>query len=137
MWAPPSGYLEVGETLEEAAARELFEETGVSVNPMALELHGLINMPGLEQVAVSFRMELDSEPQIRVGRECLEVALLAEHELPLDLAWRNSIKDLLGNLFSEMRRRAFTIGVINVDSVRGTGQQSKRYCIRTDDAAVE
>jgi len=30
MWAPPSGFIEVGETPEEACLRELKEETGTS-----------------------------------------------------------------------------------------------------------
>src|SRR5271155_1410266 len=61
-WTVPSGYLECGETLEEGAARETFEETGVMVDPERLELHGVINMVEIHQVAVGFRVELAAEP---------------------------------------------------------------------------
>ncbi len=34
LWSPPGGSLEVGETVEDAAARETREETGVTVRPI-------------------------------------------------------------------------------------------------------
>ncbi len=33
-WSPPGGSLELGETVEGAAARETFEETGVTIRPV-------------------------------------------------------------------------------------------------------
>lgn len=37
-WALPGGYIDLGEGWQEAAARELFEETGVRTDPAAIRL---------------------------------------------------------------------------------------------------
>ena len=58
-WAVPTGYLEMGETLEEGAARETREETGVVVDPARLELCSVINMTSIRQVGIIFRIELE------------------------------------------------------------------------------
>lgn len=44
-WTLPGGHIEIGEEPETAAARELAEETGVTVNPDALDLLDATTVP--------------------------------------------------------------------------------------------
>ena len=45
-WALPGGFSEEGERIEETAARELFEETGIKMAPKELALVGVYSKPG-------------------------------------------------------------------------------------------
>ena len=84
-WTIPAGFMEVGETLQQAAARECQEEALARVeigNPCAI-----VHVLHAEQVHVMFRAAL-AEPSFGAGAESLEVELCAEHELPwADLAF--------------------------------------------------
>lgn len=57
-WALPGGFVEVGETVEQAATRELREETGL--RPREVKLLGVYSRPGRDPrgptVSVAFRM---------------------------------------------------------------------------------
>ena len=44
-WCMPCGYLDYNETIKEAAVREVFEETGVKLNPEDLELFYINDIP--------------------------------------------------------------------------------------------
>jgi 8-oxo-dGTP diphosphatase len=42
-WCPPGGHLKYGESFEEGAVREAFEETGIRVNPADVRVAGVTN----------------------------------------------------------------------------------------------
>jgi ADP-ribose pyrophosphatase YjhB (NUDIX family) len=131
-WTAPSGFLECGETLEEGAARETFEETGVIVDPRHLELQAVINMVEIEQVAVAFRIELRTLPALRPGPECLEVAFLAEEDIPPDeLAWRGFLGNSTRAWFKDIRSGEHSIYLGTLGSQQRREFESREYKIKS------
>jgi ADP-ribose pyrophosphatase YjhB (NUDIX family) len=105
----PSGYLECGESLEQGAKRETYEETGVSVDPQLLALYSMVSLPGIEQVAISFHINLLEEPQLRCGSECLDVAFKSEREITQEqLAWLSPAAASPGRIYREFSIGTFT-----------------------------
>jgi ADP-ribose pyrophosphatase YjhB (NUDIX family) len=131
-WTFPSGFLECGETLEDGAVRETFEETGVVVDPRKLELYSVMNMTAIEQVAISFRISLTVKPAIRCGSECLEVVFMSPDDFPLvQFAWRESMGDIPQKLLDELRSGCFGIHLVSIGSKEGLGFRSREYEIKS------
>lgn len=80
-WTIPAGYLEMGETVEEAAAREAREEAGLVLR--SLELFALYNLPTFGELYVLYVGELLT-PSVMAGPESREVALVAPADIPWD-----------------------------------------------------
>ena len=80
-WTIPAGFMENGETLMGAAAREAVEEAcaNVEIGSLLAVFHAL----RAHQVHVFFRGRL-AEPRFGVGPESLEVKLVEERDIPWD-----------------------------------------------------
>jgi ADP-ribose pyrophosphatase YjhB (NUDIX family) len=81
-WTLPAGFMELGETLEEGAAREAFEEAEAAI---AIEgILGVFSIARIGQVQVIFRARFADagQPRFAAGTESLEVRLFAPDEIP-------------------------------------------------------
>lgn len=87
-WAQPGGFLEVDETIHEAAIRETYEETGLLVEPG--DIVGLYSRLEAAIVVIAFEARVvGGEP--RLNPEALEITPFAPHDIPwAGVAFRTS-----------------------------------------------
>ncbi len=84
-WTVPAGFMENGETMQNAAARECQEEALATVKIGSLL--AIVNVTHAGQVHVMFRASMIT-PEFGAGTESLEVGLYTEAEIPWnDLAF--------------------------------------------------
>lgn len=84
-WTIPAGFMELGETPDEGAAREAFEEACADIE--ILDLLAVYSVTHISQVHMMYRARLKS-PDIAPGIESLEVGLFDWADIPWgDLAF--------------------------------------------------
>jgi ADP-ribose pyrophosphatase YjhB (NUDIX family) len=97
-WTFPAGFMENGETIQDAARRESVEEAMAHVDIGSLL--SVVHVLHADQVHVTFRARLP-RPEYGIGPESLEVVLCDESELPwpeiafrsVDFALRRYVED--------------------------------------------
>ena len=88
-WTVPAGFMELNETLGEAAQRETREEACAEVR--LGELFSIVDLPRAGQVHFFFRGELIGG-KFAAGAESLETDLFAPDEIPFeDIAFRSGV----------------------------------------------
>lgn len=80
-WTIPAGYLELGETIAEGAAREVMEEAGADV--AVGDFLGLFELPHISQIYALFHADMRSSA-LDPGPESQEAQLFGWDEIPWD-----------------------------------------------------
>lgn len=121
-WSIPGGTLELGETLQEGVARELLEETGVTVRVLDLiEVFERINpysppesresnaRPRFHFVIADYLCEKISG-EIRAGGDATDVAYASEEELSLYNLTETATRVLRSAFAMDRARRGASLG---------------------------
>ena len=76
-WALPGGFMEMDESIECCAVRELMEETGLAVDEKRLRLIGVYSALGRDPrgrtVTAAYRIDVEDDPQATAGDDAAEV----------------------------------------------------------------
>lgn len=105
-WTLPAGFMENGETIAEAAARETWEEACARVELDAL--YTIFNLPQINQVYMMYIGTLPA-PEFDAGSESLECRLYSEAEIPWDELAFPTITHTLKFFFEDRRNGRFDL----------------------------
>lgn len=106
LWTLPAGFMELGETTEEGAARETHEEAGANIEMQGL--YSIINVVAAGQVHLFYRARL-LDPTFDPGPETMEARLFREDEIPWDeLAFR-TVRMTLQRFFDDRKKGQFDV----------------------------
>jgi ADP-ribose pyrophosphatase YjhB (NUDIX family) len=111
-WTLPAGFMELGETTAQGAARETVEEAGAQFEMQ--DLFAIMNVARVGQVHLFYRAKLLSTV-FDPGHETIEARLFSESEIPWeDLAFR-TVKEALALYFANRRAGKFDFHVVDID----------------------
>ena len=110
-WTLPAGFMELGETTAEGAARETVEEAGAQFEMQSL--FSLINVARVGQVHLFYRATLLS-PEFAPGTETQEALLFDEADIPWDEIAFRTVKETLEHFFADRRAGQFGFHVLDI-----------------------
>lgn len=110
-WTLPAGFMELGETAAEGAARETVEEAGAQFELEAF--FSLLNVARVGQVHMFYRARLLSDA-FDPGYETMETRLFLEEEIPWDEIAFRTVKETLERYFSDRSSGQFGFHAIDI-----------------------
>jgi len=110
-WTLPAGFMELGETAEQGAARETDEEAGAQI-----EMEGLfsvLSVPRVGQVHIFYRARL-LNAEFAPGHETIEVRLFSEDEIPWEEIAFRTVKETLVRYFDDRRQGRYGVHTLDI-----------------------
>jgi ADP-ribose pyrophosphatase YjhB (NUDIX family) len=118
-WAPPGGYVEQDESLETAAAREVYEEVGIQLAHEHLIPNALVSLPHIGQICVVFLAHLDQRAPLQITQpEVLEAAWFKEEDYPSEHIWEPGSHFDARQMYEQVRVGRFDFYQQNEDFFR-------------------
>lgn len=112
-WTLPAGFMENGETTEQAALREVWEETGVRAE--ILSPYSIFSVPRISEVYIIFRacaLEITGQH----GPETLAYRFFAPEDIPWDAIYYPAIRQILERYIEERQAGVYGIYMGNDDT---------------------
>jgi ADP-ribose pyrophosphatase YjhB (NUDIX family) len=111
-WTLPAGFMELGETLAQGAARETVEEAGAQFEMQ--ELFSIMNVVRVGQVHFFYRARLTSD-LFDPGHETMEARLFSEQDIPWDEIAFRTVKQTLQCYFADMKSQNFVLHQVDIE----------------------
>ena len=111
-WTLPAGFMELGETAPQGAARETVEEAGAEFEME--DLLSVLSVPRVGQVHLFWRARLLSE-RFDPGPETIEARLFTEDEIPWDEIAFRTVRETLVRYFDDRRRGVYEVHTLDIE----------------------
>jgi ADP-ribose pyrophosphatase YjhB (NUDIX family) len=112
-WTLPAGFMENGESAQQGALRETWEEARAKVGNEIF--YRMFDLPHINQIYLFYRGELINGEH-GVGPESLESALFAEHEIPWNDVAFPVMVETLREFFGDCRAGTFPVRATGLPS---------------------
>jgi ADP-ribose pyrophosphatase YjhB (NUDIX family) len=110
-WTLPAGFMELGETTAEGAARETDEEAGAQIEMGSLIT--VLSVPQVSQVHLYYLARLLSD-QFDPGHETIEARLFSEEQIPWDEIAFKTVRETLLRYFEDRRKGVFAVHTMDI-----------------------
>ena len=110
-WTLPAGFMELGETTAQGAARETDEEAGAHIEMGPL--FSVMNVMRVGQVHLYYLARL-TDTEFDPGPESIEARLFREDEIPWDEIAFRTVRETLKRYFDDRRAGRFGLHVADI-----------------------